>query len=90
MTGEVWISADGRAYFVQLHEEDIMDYEPDLSPEDIDNVDPVSMLTAPPQSILTSVRSLGGSPQSLINGSDGKEPVYTILSLQNGSRSNDA
>ncbi|EKM83606.1 hypothetical protein AGABI1DRAFT_123933 [Agaricus bisporus var. burnettii JB137-S8] len=41
MAGEVWISVDGRAYFVQLHEEDILDYEPDLEPEDTDNTDPV-------------------------------------------------
>jgi hypothetical protein len=48
MTGEVWISADGRAYFVQLREEDIMDYEPDLQTEDIDNIDPVSVITVFP------------------------------------------
>lgn len=30
IAGEVWITTDGRAYFVQLHEDDIVDYEPDV------------------------------------------------------------
>lgn len=36
MLGEVWITTDGRVYFVQLHEEDIIDYEPDLEVRDPD------------------------------------------------------
>lgn len=43
MSGEVWIATDGRAYFVQLHEEDIMDYEPDVEPQDPES-EPVSRL----------------------------------------------
>lgn len=89
MAGEVWISVDGRAYFVQLHEEDILDYEPDLEPEDTDNTDPVSATIVLSQSKLTCVRSLKGLPRNLTSGLDGKELVYTISSLQNGSRSND-
>ncbi|KAL9715951.1 WD40 repeat protein [Leucoagaricus gongylophorus] len=36
LPGEVWITTDGRVYFVQLHEEDIIDYEPDFEPRDPD------------------------------------------------------
>ncbi|KAF9455011.1 RIC1-domain-containing protein [Macrolepiota fuliginosa MF-IS2] len=35
MAGEAWITTDGRVYFVQLHEEDITDYEP-FGPQDSD------------------------------------------------------
>jgi hypothetical protein len=48
MPGEVWITTDGRAYFVQLHEEDIMDYEPDVDSEPRDpESEPVSQLSSP-------------------------------------------
>jgi hypothetical protein len=89
MQGEVWITTDGRAYFVQLNEDDIMDYEPDVGPQEPELGSVRRIAVNYQDMILHWARFLKASLLNLTNALDGKEPAYTTSLPPNGFKSND-